>query len=88
MLFSSVIPFGAQVEKDVKETDQSHLWNLEQRGTGSCLNLPECFIGSRTELLGFIYDTLRDRLTTYFAKLLSQGEKKILLKTVAIAIPV
>lgn len=39
-------------------------------------------------MLAFIYDRLRERLSGYFARLLSQGGKEVLLKAVAMAMPV
>lgn len=42
----------------------------------------------KRELLAFIYDRLKGRLSGWFLRLLSLGGKEILIKAVAMAMPV
>ena len=60
----------------------------KEGGTRNYLGLQECFSGSKKKMLAYIYDRLKDRLSGYFARLLSQGGKEVLLKAVALAMPV
>ncbi|KAL1199538.1 hypothetical protein V5N11_031647 [Cardamine amara subsp. amara] len=62
---------------------------IEQEvGTGKYLRLLECFSGSKSKMLAFITDNLKDRLSGWYAKTLSLGGKEVLLKSVAMALPV
>ena len=60
----------------------------KEGGKGTYLGLPECFSASKTEMLAYIYDKLKDMLSGYFARLLSQSGKEVLLKTVAMVMPI
>lgn len=87
-LEKSAITFGKKVPVE-KQTSIKRITGIEKEGgTGNYLGLPECFSGSKTEMLAYIYDRLKDRLSGYFARLLSQGGKEVLLKAVAMAMPV
>lgn len=50
------------------------------------LGLPECFIGSKRELLSFINDKIMARLNGWYVKNISLGGKEVLLKYVAMAL--
>ncbi|KAL1196073.1 putative mitochondrial protein [Cardamine amara subsp. amara] len=60
----------------------------QEGGAGKYLGLPECFSGSKREMLSFITDKLKAGLSGWYAKTLSLGRKEILLKSVAMALSV
>ena len=84
----SAITFGSKVEEDIKDWIKMRTGIHLEGGTGKYLGLPECLSGSKQQLLGFIKERLQSKLTGWYAKTLSQGGKEILLKSVAMALPV
>ncbi|KAG7573473.1 Endonuclease/exonuclease/phosphatase superfamily [Arabidopsis suecica] len=87
-LSKSAITFGSRVDPVTKLELQNILGILTEGGTGSYLGLPECFSGSKVELLGYIKDRLKEKLAGWSTRFLSQGGKEVLLKSVALAMPV
>ncbi|XP_048621839.1 uncharacterized protein LOC106398406 [Brassica napus] len=87
-LENSAITFGSKVTETVKASIQTITEIAKEGGTGSYLGLPECFSGSKTEMLAYIYDRLKSRLSGWFVKQLSLGGKEVLIKAVAMAMPV
>jgi len=73
---------------DVKDWIKTKTGIALEGGTGKYLGLPECLSGSKQQLLGFIKDRLQLKLTGWYAKNLSQGGKEVLLKSVAMALPI
>lgn len=84
----SAVTFGSRVPEATKEAIKRATGIHKEGGTGSYLGLPECFSGSKTEMLAYIYDRLKDRLSGWFLKQLSLGGKEILIKAVAMAMPI
>lgn len=84
----SAITFGAKVADALKDAIKVVTGIANEGGTGNYLGLPECFSGSKTEMLAYIYDRLKGRMNGWFMKLLSQGGKEVLIKAVAMAMPV
>ena len=87
-LAKSAITFGAKVPDELKGVIKGVTGILKEGGSDSYLGLPEYFSGSKTEMLAYIYDKLKDRLSGYFVKLLSLGGKEVLIKAVAMAMPI
>ncbi|KAG2245087.1 hypothetical protein Bca52824_093071 [Brassica carinata] len=84
----SAITFGKKIHEEMRAGIKRITGIEKEGGTGSYLGLPECFSGSKTEMLAYIYDRLKNRLSGYFLRLLSQGGKEVLLKAVAMAMSV
>ncbi|XP_024011324.1 uncharacterized protein LOC112086588 [Eutrema salsugineum] len=83
----SSITFGLEIDP-ISRRLISNLLNIDKGGAGTYLGLPECLSGSKQQLLAFIGDKLNKRLGSWYSKTLSLGGKEILLKSVAMALPV
>lgn len=62
---------------------QNILGIVNQGGASKYLGLPECFSGSKVELLSYIKDRTQGRSESWCLQHLSQGEKEALLKSSA-----
>lgn len=87
-LNKSSITFGNHVDENLRAIAKEELGILNEGGVGTYLGLPECYSGSKIDLLNYIQDKMKSRLSRWFARLLSQGGKEVLLKFVAMAMPV
>lgn len=63
-----------------------HGYYSRRRFPWKYLGLPKLFSGSKRELLAFITDTLKARLSGWYANTLSFGWKEVLLKSMAMAL--
>lgn len=84
---SSVI-FGSKVPVSTKTAVKEILHIDKEGGEGTYLGLPECFSGSKRNLLSFLRGKLHGRLNGWFSKALSQGGKEILIKSVCLTLPI
>ncbi|KAG7568115.1 Reverse transcriptase domain [Arabidopsis thaliana x Arabidopsis arenosa] len=87
-LQKSSIIFGTKMEPIMRHLLGLFLGIFKEGGDGMYLGLPECFSGSKCDLLAYITKKLKTRLTEWYAKTLSLGGKEVLLKSVAMALPV
>lgn len=87
-LLKSTITYVAKVNKKLKEAVKKITCTVQEGGTCTYLRLPECFSGLKIEMLAYIYDRLKDRLSSYFVRCLSHGGKEVLSKAVVMAMPV
>ncbi|XP_009103405.1 uncharacterized protein LOC103829494 [Brassica rapa] len=87
-LAKSSITFGGRIEMSRKVKIKEILGIEPEGGTGKYLGLPECFSGSKVEMLHYIQEKMKSRFHGWYGRFLSAGGKDILLKTVAMAMPV
>lgn len=87
-LQKSSITFGAKISENLQVELQNIFGIFNQGGASKYLGLPECFSGSKVELLSYLKDRTQCRLDSWFLRKLSQGGKEILLKITALALPV
>lgn len=87
-LEKSAITFRDKVDVGVKERIHQTLRILKEGGTSTYLDLPECFSGSKIEMLEYIREKMKSKISGWFSRTLSLGGKEVLLKSVAMAIPI
>lgn len=72
----------------MKEQIQPKLGIYDEGGAGTYLGLPEYFSGSKVELLNYIKDKMKGRMSGWYTTFLSQAGKEVILKSVALAMPI
>ncbi|XP_018487613.1 uncharacterized protein LOC108858142 [Raphanus sativus] len=87
-LAKSAITFGRQVSEDMKVMIKNITGITNEGGTGKYLGLLECFSGSKVDMLQYIHEQMTSRFHGWYAFFLSTGGKEVLLKSVAMAMPV
>ena len=87
-LSKSSLTFGKNISLELKEQIQEKLDIFSEGGVGNYLGLHECFSGSKVEMLAYIQDKMKGRMTSWYSKFLSQAGKEIILKSVAMAMPI
>lgn len=76
------------MDQETKDMIKSKLGIANEGGACTYLGFSGYFSGSKVDLLAYIKDKLKDRLTCWFARTLSQGGNEVLLKAVALAMSV
>jgi len=84
----SSITFGVKVDEDTKQWIKNRSGIHLEGGTGKYMGLPENLSGSKQDLFGYIKEKLQSHLSGWYDKTLTQGGKEILLKSIALALPV
>ncbi|XP_013690321.2 uncharacterized protein LOC106394286 [Brassica napus] len=84
----SAITFGKKVEGETKVKIKEITGITNEGGMGKYLGLLECFSGSKVDMLQYIHDKMTSRFHGWYAFFLSTGGKEVLLKSVAMAMPV
>lgn len=87
-LRKSSITFGKRVNHMVKRRMRHILGIHNEGGVGKYLGLPENVPHKKTEMFKAIIDKVKDKTQGWSKKYLSQGGKEVLLKSVALALPV
>ncbi|XP_019086594.1 PREDICTED: uncharacterized protein LOC109127001 [Camelina sativa] len=81
----SAITFGSKVPETVKLEIHGTLGIKNEGGVGKYLRLPECFSGSKVDMLSYIKDRLNSKVLSWHSKTLSMGGKEVMIKSVALA---
>ena len=84
----SMITFGSRVYGSTQSRLKQILEIPNQGGGGKYLGLPEQFGRKKKEMFEYIIDRVKKRTSTWSARFLSPAGKEIMLKSVALAMPV
>lgn len=84
----SAITFGKKVAEPMILKIKEITGIIGEGVTGKYLGLPEYFSGSKVEMLNYIKEKMTGRFNGWYKRFLSAGGKEVLLKSVAMAMPV
>ncbi|XP_024006491.1 uncharacterized protein LOC112083001 [Eutrema salsugineum] len=84
----SMITFGSRIPGNQQARLKNILGIQNQGGGGKYLGLPEQFGRKKTEMFKYITDAVKKRTSSWKSKFLSPAGKEVLLKSVAISMPV
>lgn len=87
-LRKSAITFSKNVNQDTRRRMRNLLGIHNEGGGGKYLGLPEQFDKKKSELFHNIVEKVKEKTQWWSKKYLSQGGKEVLLKVVALAMPV
>lgn len=87
-LNKSAITFGSKVSHEVKHMMRILLGIHNEGGNGKYLGLPEQFGRKKSEMFRYIIEKVKAATQGWNKKYLSQGGKEVLLKAVALAMPI
>ena len=83
----SSVMFRSKIQPQMKSDIKRILRIHQEGGMGTYLGLPEQIHGSKAQVFAFVQDRLKSRINTWSSKFLSKGGKKVLIKSVAQALP-
>ena len=87
-LGKSSITFGSKVSEDVKRRMRNLLGIHNEGGHGKYLGLPEQFGRKKSDMFRYIIDRVKAATQGWNKKFLSHGGKEVLLKSIALAMPI
>ncbi|KAG7551591.1 Ribonuclease H domain [Arabidopsis thaliana x Arabidopsis arenosa] len=87
-LNKSAITFGSRVKQHVKTRLRRILNIHNDGGCGKYLGLPEQIGRNKKEIFSYVVEKVKQRTKSWSNKFLSEAGKEILLKTIALALPV
>ena len=87
-LHKSAITFGSKVKQQVKTQLRRILYIHNDGGGGKYLGLPEQIGGKKKEIFNYIVTCVQQKTKGWSNRFLSEAGKEILIKTVALALPV
>ena len=87
-LTESSITFGAKVNPTVKTKMRSLLGIFNEGGIGKYLGLPEQVGSKKSEMFAYIIEKVKSVTQSWKQRYLSTGGKEVLLKAIAVAMPI
>ncbi|CAA7054921.1 unnamed protein product [Microthlaspi erraticum] len=83
----SSVQFGHTVDLDVRREIHQNMGITTVEGVGSYLGIPDSLGGAKTKIFSFLVERQNQRINGWNSKWLSKGGKKVLIKSVASAMP-